>query len=204
MTAFLAAHDALEAILAELAPFTGQVPDGIPVTIAWGTKDRLLRPPQVLVAKARLPQARIRPLPGCGHVPMTDDPALVADVLLQGSGRLTRPARRGRRPARPDPRCRDGASRVPGTRQGAVLRSRERQAHLEPGVPGYRLGPQVAVVPVHHDPPRDVEPETGALADRLGGEERLEDPLPDVVRDAGAGVGELHQQPVALHARCGW
>ncbi len=90
MTAFLAAHDALELILAELAPFDGKVPDGIPVTIAWGTKDRLLRPPQVLVAKARLPQARIRPLPGCGHVPMTDDPALVADVLLQGSGRLTR------------------------------------------------------------------------------------------------------------------
>jgi pimeloyl-ACP methyl ester carboxylesterase len=88
MTAFLAAHDALEVILAELTPFTGHVPDGIPVTIAWGTKDRLLRPPQVLVAKARLPQARIRPLPGCGHVPMTDDPALVADVLLQGSGRL--------------------------------------------------------------------------------------------------------------------
>jgi pimeloyl-ACP methyl ester carboxylesterase len=87
MAGFLAAHDALEAILAELGPFTGQIPDGVPVTIAWGTKDRLLRPPQVLVAKARLPQARIRPLPGCGHVPMTDDPALVADVLLQGSGR---------------------------------------------------------------------------------------------------------------------
>ena len=88
MTAFLAAHEALEAVLAQMTPFSGRVPDGIPVTIAWGTKDRLLRPPQVLVAKARLPQARIRPLPGCGHVPMTDDPALVADVLLQGSGRL--------------------------------------------------------------------------------------------------------------------
>jgi hypothetical protein len=25
------------------------------------------------------------PLPGCGHVPMTDDPGLVADILLQGS-----------------------------------------------------------------------------------------------------------------------
>jgi hypothetical protein len=25
------------------------------------------------------------PLPGCGHVPMTDDPALVAKVLLDGS-----------------------------------------------------------------------------------------------------------------------
>ncbi len=88
MAAFLAAHDALEAIVAQLTPFTGQMPADVPVTIAWGTKDRLLRPRQVLVAKARLPQARIRPLPGCGHVPMTDDPALVADVLLQGSGRL--------------------------------------------------------------------------------------------------------------------
>jgi pimeloyl-ACP methyl ester carboxylesterase len=88
MAAFLAARDALEAILAELGPFTGQLPADVPVTIAWGTKDRMLRPPQVLVAKARLPRARMRPLPGCGHVPMTDDPALVADVLLQGSGRL--------------------------------------------------------------------------------------------------------------------
>jgi pimeloyl-ACP methyl ester carboxylesterase len=89
MTAFLAARDALDVILAELTAFTGRVPDRIPVTVAWGTRDRLLRPAQVLVARERLPQARIRPLPGCGHVPMTDDPALVADVLLQGSGRLT-------------------------------------------------------------------------------------------------------------------
>ena len=89
MEAFLAAHDALTVILAEMAPFSGHVPQGIPVTIAWGTRDRLLRPPQVLVAKQRLPGARIRPLPGCGHVPMTDDPALVADVLLQGSGHPT-------------------------------------------------------------------------------------------------------------------
>jgi pimeloyl-ACP methyl ester carboxylesterase len=95
MAAFLAAHDTLEAILAELTQFTGQIPADVPVTIAWGTKDRLLRPPQVMVARARLPQAHIRPLPGCGHVPMTDDPALVADVLLQGSGRLARqPAQR--------------------------------------------------------------------------------------------------------------
>jgi pimeloyl-ACP methyl ester carboxylesterase len=87
MTAFLAAHDALYAVLDQMTPFTGQVPDSVPVTIAWGTKDMVLPPPQVLVAKARLPRARIRPLPGCGHVPMTDDPVLVADVLLQGSGK---------------------------------------------------------------------------------------------------------------------
>ena len=39
------------------------------------------------MAKAALPQGRFLPLRGCGHVPMTDDPALVADVVLQGSSR---------------------------------------------------------------------------------------------------------------------
>jgi pimeloyl-ACP methyl ester carboxylesterase len=65
--------------------FTGIVPAGIPVTIAWGTNDRLLPPRQALVAKERIPQARVVPLPGCGHVPMTDNPRMVADVLLRGS-----------------------------------------------------------------------------------------------------------------------
>jgi pimeloyl-ACP methyl ester carboxylesterase len=87
MAAFLAARDALNAVLAQITPFTGQLLDSVPVTIAWGTRDRLLRPRQILMAKARLPQARLLPLPGCGHVPMTDDPPLVADVLLHGSSR---------------------------------------------------------------------------------------------------------------------
>jgi pimeloyl-ACP methyl ester carboxylesterase len=85
MAAFLAARPALDIVLAQMTQFSGTVPAGIPVTIAWGTKDRLLPPRQVLVAKAAVPQARFLPLRGCGHVPMTDDPALVADVLLQGS-----------------------------------------------------------------------------------------------------------------------
>lgn len=84
--AFVAAADAMTAILTTITPFTGRVPADVPVTVAWGTRDRLLPPRQILVAKARLPQARMLPLPGCGHVPMTDDPALVADVLLRGSG----------------------------------------------------------------------------------------------------------------------
>ena len=87
MAAFLAARPALDLVLAQMTQFSGSVPADIPVTIAWGTKDRLLPPRQVLVAKAALPQARFLPLRGCGHVPMTDDPALVADVLLQGSSR---------------------------------------------------------------------------------------------------------------------
>jgi pimeloyl-ACP methyl ester carboxylesterase len=85
IAAFVAAEDAMNAVLAQLTQFHGHVAASVPVTVAWGARDRLLRPSQVLVAKARLPHARIVPLPGCGQVPMTDDPALVAGVLLQGS-----------------------------------------------------------------------------------------------------------------------
>jgi hypothetical protein len=94
LEAFLKARAAMNAILAAATPFTGTIPGAVPVTIAWGTRDRLLRPRQAFVAKGRLPHARIIRLAGCGHVPMTDDPVLVADVLLDGSretGRVGRP-----------------------------------------------------------------------------------------------------------------
>lgn len=61
--------------------FTEDVP-GLPVTIAWGTRDRLLLRRQGVRAKHTLPGARLVRLPGCGHVPMSDDPALVARVVL--------------------------------------------------------------------------------------------------------------------------
>jgi len=91
IAAFLAARTTMNAILAAAVPFTGAIPAGVPVTIAWGMRDRLLSPRQALVAKLRLPQARLVPLPGCGHVPMTDDPQLVAKVLLRGSRITSRP-----------------------------------------------------------------------------------------------------------------
>jgi pimeloyl-ACP methyl ester carboxylesterase len=53
----------------------------VPVTIAWGTKDRLLRPRQSERARALIPSARHVPLPGCGHVPMSDDPEGIAALL---------------------------------------------------------------------------------------------------------------------------
>ncbi|MFF9864469.1 alpha/beta fold hydrolase [Streptomyces sp. NPDC013953] len=58
---------------------------GLPVTIAWGTRDRLLLRRQGVRAKRVMTDARLVRLPGCGHVPMNDDPALVARVLLDGS-----------------------------------------------------------------------------------------------------------------------
>ncbi|MEU2164825.1 alpha/beta fold hydrolase [Streptomyces sp. NPDC019208] len=64
--------------------FASDVP-GVPVTVAWGTRDRLLLRRQGIRAKRAIPGARLVRLPGCGHVPMNDDPALVARVLLDGS-----------------------------------------------------------------------------------------------------------------------
>ncbi|MER6675443.1 alpha/beta fold hydrolase [Streptomyces sp. NPDC000983] len=58
---------------------------GLPVTVAWGTKDRVLIRRQGVRAKQIIPRARLIRLPGCGHVPMNDDPALVARVILDGS-----------------------------------------------------------------------------------------------------------------------
>jgi pimeloyl-ACP methyl ester carboxylesterase len=54
-----------------------------PVTIAWGTRDLLLFPRQAGYFLARIPQARLVRLERLGHTPMSDDPARVADVILQ-------------------------------------------------------------------------------------------------------------------------
>ncbi|GAB3075324.1 alpha/beta fold hydrolase [Micromonospora schwarzwaldensis] len=58
----------------------------VPVTVAWGTRDRILPHRQAALARARLPTARHLDLPGCGHVPMHDDPELVASVILGTTG----------------------------------------------------------------------------------------------------------------------
>jgi pimeloyl-ACP methyl ester carboxylesterase len=58
----------------------------VPVTIGWGTRDRLLIPRQAERARALLPRARHVPLPRCGHIPMSDDPEGVAALILAGSG----------------------------------------------------------------------------------------------------------------------
>jgi pimeloyl-ACP methyl ester carboxylesterase len=51
-----------------------------PVTLVWPELDRV-------VSRIRRVPENVREieLPGCGHVPMWDDPAAVADALLQGS-----------------------------------------------------------------------------------------------------------------------
>jgi pimeloyl-ACP methyl ester carboxylesterase len=55
----------------------------LPVTIAWGTRDFVLTyRTQSARAHDVLPFARHLDLPGCGHVPFSDDPVLCARVIL--------------------------------------------------------------------------------------------------------------------------
>jgi pimeloyl-ACP methyl ester carboxylesterase len=55
-----------------------------PITVAWSAKDRIF-PPDVFVpnARRRLPNARFITLPGVGHVPMIDDPAMCAQTIVE-------------------------------------------------------------------------------------------------------------------------
>jgi len=72
----------LEAILRD-GPPAGF--DGLdcPVLLAWPAKDRIL-PPRRYSQRLRdlLPAAEFRLLPAVGHAPMSDDPALVAQTIL--------------------------------------------------------------------------------------------------------------------------
>lgn len=61
----------------------------IPITIAWGDRDFLLLHRQADRARRVLPLAKHVTLTGCGHAPFSDDPELVADVLLTGSRAAT-------------------------------------------------------------------------------------------------------------------
>lgn len=57
-----------------------------PVTLAWSERDKVF-PVAVngAIARERLPQATFVVLPGVGHVPMVDDPALVAATIRQST-----------------------------------------------------------------------------------------------------------------------
>jgi pimeloyl-ACP methyl ester carboxylesterase len=53
-----------------------------PAVVAWGTRDLLLPPRQAARCARAIPGAELRMLAGCGHVPMWDDPELVARAIL--------------------------------------------------------------------------------------------------------------------------
>ncbi|OXM50972.1 alpha/beta fold hydrolase [Amycolatopsis alba] len=64
--------------------FDGVVKD-VPVTIAWAERDRILARPKAAELRRIAPEAELLVLRGCGHVPMNDEPEMVARVLLDGS-----------------------------------------------------------------------------------------------------------------------
>lgn len=58
----------------------------VPVSVGWGSRDRIFGSHQLDRARERLPGAVHEILPGCGHVPMSDDPDLVAALILRTTG----------------------------------------------------------------------------------------------------------------------
>jgi pimeloyl-ACP methyl ester carboxylesterase len=60
-------------------------PADVPVTIAWAELDKQVGPPK---PERRPAGTRFLVLPSVGHVPMWDDPELIARTILEGSGRV--------------------------------------------------------------------------------------------------------------------
>lgn len=59
-------------------------PAPCPITVAWGEKETMLSPDAY--GTGRIPRASIQTLPDVGHVPMIDDPELVARTILRVTG----------------------------------------------------------------------------------------------------------------------
>jgi pimeloyl-ACP methyl ester carboxylesterase len=60
--------------------------DGLPVTVVWGSRDRLLLARrQAARARRVLPKARHEWIQGAGHLPMWDAPGTTAAVLIAGA-----------------------------------------------------------------------------------------------------------------------
>jgi pimeloyl-ACP methyl ester carboxylesterase len=74
--------DVMASFVGYVAPFDHGT---VPVTVAWGTRDRLLLPRQARRARTVMRRARHVWLDGCGHAPFSDDPEQVAGVLLAGA-----------------------------------------------------------------------------------------------------------------------
>jgi pimeloyl-ACP methyl ester carboxylesterase len=102
----LADAPGFDAVLRATAHRRYQAPHEIdvPTTLAFGSRDRLLISRRWHRVDELPAGTRVAALPGCGHVPMTDDPAAVAALVaapLSGAGRV--PASQGSA-ERPEPR----------------------------------------------------------------------------------------------------
>ena len=83
-SAFPEARDSFDDFHVRPGDDLGRLVD-IPVTIAWGTRDIVLvHRTQSRAARAALPGATHVDLPGCGHLPFSDDPDRCAGLILEG------------------------------------------------------------------------------------------------------------------------
>jgi pimeloyl-ACP methyl ester carboxylesterase len=69
-------------------------PIDVPVTVAFGSRDVLLPRRLARHLDQLPPAAQEETLPGCGHVPMADDPAAVAALISRTAARAGTPATR--------------------------------------------------------------------------------------------------------------
>ena len=60
-----------------------------PVTVAFGSRDHVLLKHQSRHLGELPPTTRSAALPGCGHLPMSDDPARVTDVIITSTSRAS-------------------------------------------------------------------------------------------------------------------
>jgi pimeloyl-ACP methyl ester carboxylesterase len=65
-----------------------------PVTVAFGSRDLLLLPHQSRHLDELPPRTRLEAMPGCGHVPMADDPQGVAALIERSAARAVPVAQR--------------------------------------------------------------------------------------------------------------
>ena len=63
---------------------------GAPVTVAFGSRDLLLLRHQSRHLGELPPGTRLGTLPGCGHVPMTDNPSAVTALITEAAARACR------------------------------------------------------------------------------------------------------------------
>ena len=63
-----------------------RAPIDAPVTVAFGSRDLVLLKSQSRHVDQLPPGTHLEVLPGCGHLPMADDPTAVTSLILRSSG----------------------------------------------------------------------------------------------------------------------
>jgi len=67
--------------------YRSTAPIDAPVTVAFGSRDHVLLKRQSRHLDELPAQTTLAELPGCGHVPMSDDPAAVSELILSTAGK---------------------------------------------------------------------------------------------------------------------